>query len=102
MAKSKFPGKPQKTSQITRLRVSTNGNGSANDSSRFAAQQAAYGLKLFYQHFAADDEVSRSRPFASCVSYEWPCNLTLCDSRNLVLYSYFNTAQFNICCFFTG
>ena len=82
MAKAKFPGKPPKTSQITRLRVSSNGNGSANDPSRFAAQQAAYGLKLFHQHFAADEEVNRSRPFASCIFLHqcWPCNVTLRDT----------------------
>lgn len=68
MAKAKFPGKPPKTSQITRLRVSSYSNGSSSDSSRLVAQQAAFGLKLFHQHFAADDEVTHSRPFASFYS----------------------------------
>lgn len=63
MAKAKFPGKPPKTSQITRLRVSSNGVESANDPSRLAAQQAAFGLKLFHQHFATDEEVSSLPPF---------------------------------------
>lgn len=64
MAKAKFPGKPPKTSQITRLRVSSNVIGTANDSSRAAAEQAAFGLKLFHQHFAADDEVRSLPPFS--------------------------------------
>lgn len=63
MAKAKFPGKPPKTSQITRLRVSSNCVESANDPSRLAAQQAAFGLKLFHQHFATDEEVSSLPPF---------------------------------------
>ena len=90
MAKARFPGKPPKTSQITRLRVSSNGNGSANDSSRFAAQQAAYGLKLFHQYFAADDEVSRSRPFASCISYG---GLVILHSATRVTLSLFPIEQ---------
>lgn len=58
MAKAKFPGKPPKTSQITRLRVSSNVPVGANDPSRLAAQKAAFGLKLFHQHFVEEDEVS--------------------------------------------
>lgn len=69
MAKAKFPGKPPKTSQITRFRVSSNTVASVSDSSRFAAQQAAYGLKLFNQHFAADEEVSSLPPFCFLYSY---------------------------------
>ena len=64
MAKAKFPGKPPKTSQITRLRVSSNCSAGANDPSRLAAQQVAFGLKLYRQHFIPDDEVRKARPFA--------------------------------------
>ncbi len=57
MAKAKFPGKPPKTSQITRLRVSSSGPTSASDPSRLAAQRAAFGLKLYHQHFVDNQKV---------------------------------------------
>jgi len=60
MAKAKFPGKPPKTSQITRLRVSSHCVQSCNDPSRSAAQQAIIGLRLFNQHFSPDDEVFKT------------------------------------------
>merc|ERR1712071_602526 len=56
MAKAKFPGKPSKTSQITRLRVSSKWDNSTSDPSRIVARETAFGLQLFNDNFPGDDE----------------------------------------------
>jgi len=56
MAKAKFPGKPSKTSQITRLRVSSKCATSVSDPSRIIAKETALGLQLFNDNFPAEDE----------------------------------------------
>ena len=57
MAKARFPGKPSKTSQITRLRVSSKCVDIANDPSRVIAKQIASGLQLFNSIFSFENEV---------------------------------------------
>ena len=68
MAKAKFPGKPSKTSQITRLRVSSKWDNSTSDPSRIVARETAFGLQLFNDNFPGDDEVSFSASISRLVA----------------------------------
>ena len=58
MAKAKFPGKPSKTSQVTRLRLSSKCVNYSNDASRIIAEETAAGLQFFHDNFPTDDHVS--------------------------------------------
>lgn len=95
MAKAKFPGKPSKTSQIARLRVSSRSVDSmASDTARIAAKQTASGLLLFNQTFL--DEVSSRHSSTRLIQLpldQWPCNHFLFVASHVYVFFKENCSQ---------